>query len=84
MIKHGVQVCSISFLPCLLWPKIGGMSPTCSQNDRKMTLQAIKLYMQEKCTLDIDDAEVYLIPQKEVQLKTSNWEGEQDNYGAFR
>ena len=30
--------------------------------------EAIKLYMQEKCTLDIDDAEVYLIPQKEAGL----------------
>ena len=31
-------------------------------------LEAIKLYMQEKCTLDIDDAEVYLIPQKEAGI----------------
>ena len=36
--------------------------------------KAIKLYMQERCTLDIDDAEVYLIPQKEVKL-------EKDQYG---
>lgn len=36
--------------------------------------KAIKLYMQEKCTLDIDDAEVYLIPQKEIKL-------EKDQYG---
>lgn len=36
--------------------------------------KAIKLYMQERCTPDIDDAEVYLIPQKEVKL-------EKDHYG---
>ena len=29
-------------------------------------IEAIKLYMQEKCTLDIDHAEVYLIPQREA------------------
>lgn len=39
--------------------------------------EAIKLHMQENCTLDIDDAEVYLIPQRQVarehscQLKSS-------------
>eukprot|EP00434_Breviolum_minutum_P016708 symbB.v1.2.014731.t1/scaffold1082.1/size139405/8 len=30
--------------------------------------------MQEKCTLDIDNAEVYLIPQREVKL-------DKDQYG---
>eukprot|EP00435_Cladocopium_sp_Y103_P034330 s98_g8.t2 len=47
--------------------------------------KAIKLYMQEKCTLDIDDAEVYLIPQKEagnLHLGASaNVKLEKDQYG---
>ena len=36
--------------------------------------KAVKIYMQEKCSLEIDDAEVYLIPQKEIKL-------EKDQYG---
>ena len=36
--------------------------------------KAIKIYLQEKCSLEIDDAEVFLLPQKEIKL-------EKDQYG---
>eukprot|EP00913_Durusdinium_trenchii_P025098 g23558.t1 len=45
---------------------------TSAQNN--ILQKAIKLHMQENCTLDIDDAEVYLIPQRQVKL-------EKDEYG---